>query len=72
MDCQDTYHAIDRALQTSTINLDAMRRCAIDAVSVLTPKAIADLMIATIQQVSGASQFLRLEDLHSTTELKVC
>ena len=54
MDCQDTYHAIDRALQTSTINLDAMRRCAIDAVSILTPKAMADLMIATIQQVSGS------------------
>jgi glycosyltransferase involved in cell wall biosynthesis len=53
MDEEDTYHALDRALQTDSAGLDVMRRRAVDAVSELTPQVMADRMIATIQQVAG-------------------
>lgn len=51
LNVQDMYRSLDRALQTDSVSLDAMRCRAIEAVSKLTPNAMADLMIATIQQV---------------------
>jgi glycosyltransferase involved in cell wall biosynthesis len=48
---QDMYSSLDRALKTDSAKLDTMRCRAVEAVSKLTPNAMADRMAGTIQQV---------------------
>jgi len=53
-DEQDTYSAIDRALETDSATLDAMGRRAIDRVAGLTQQTMANRMSEMIGQVFGS------------------
>ena len=52
-DEQDTYNAIERALQTDTKTLEAMSERAVTTVAALTQSAMAKRMSETILQVFG-------------------
>ena len=52
-DEQDTYNAIERALQTDTKTLEAMSERAVSTVAALTQSAMAKRMSETILQVFG-------------------
>jgi glycosyltransferase involved in cell wall biosynthesis len=53
-DEQDTYDAIERALESDTATLEEMSRRAVETVAGITPQTMAEHMSETIAQVIGS------------------